>query len=444
MRRPASSAPSPEVTGPRPVATSKYSAFSLRLFPSGVCASRSTPAAPVFALVTRVPVRTLMPCFLNERSSSVEIASSSTGTMRGSSSISVTSLPKRRKIEPNSTPTAPVPMITIDLGIALSPIASSLVMIRLRSISTPGTLRGCDPVATMISLRAVSVCCCPSVTSTLPFPARRPLPLIQSILFFLNSSSTPPVRPLTIRSLRDWTCAMSRPMAASPSVKPHSFQSWAILSECACSSSAFVGMQPQFRQVPPRTGARSTTAVRRPSCAARIAATYPPVPDPITTTSYSLAIYLSFFLIVESGTKETVAEAAGGGAGCGSPLSGSSRDTCERSRVYSYRRSQYDWVNTSSRRETRRASPSATSAIASPLPATTHASTTIYLTKKSRQPQAKPGPLRPGPCVIALQSGILTHGFLEDDSHLRRRSGDARHDWRHPQAGLPRLDRRQR
>ena len=100
-----------------------------------------------------------MPCFLNDRSSSVDTASSSTGTMRGSSSMMVTSLPKRRKIEANSTPTAPLPRMTIDLGISLRPIASSLVMIRLRSISMPGTLRGCEPVATMISFRAVSVCC---------------------------------------------------------------------------------------------------------------------------------------------------------------------------------------------------------------------------------------------------------------------------------------------
>ena len=31
----------------------------------------------------------------------------------------VTSLPKRRKIEANSTPTAPLPMMTIDFGIVL-------------------------------------------------------------------------------------------------------------------------------------------------------------------------------------------------------------------------------------------------------------------------------------------------------------------------------------
>ena len=53
----------------------------------------STPFAPAFAAVTFEPVITLMPRFLNERSSSAETASSSPGTRRGSNSITVTSLP---------------------------------------------------------------------------------------------------------------------------------------------------------------------------------------------------------------------------------------------------------------------------------------------------------------------------------------------------------------
>jgi hypothetical protein len=71
-----------------------------------------------------------------------------------------------------------------------------------------------------------------------------------------------------------------------------------------------------------------------------MAATYPPVPEPMTRTSYSLAIYLSFFLMVERGTKETDADAAGGAAGSGAEASGSRRESCERRRVYSYLRSQ--------------------------------------------------------------------------------------------------------
>ncbi len=79
----------------------------------------------------------------------------------------------------------------------------------------PGTLRGAEPVATMMSRRARSVCVSPSKTSTPPLPVSRAVPLIQSILFFLNRNSTPFVRPLTMRSLRACTCAMSMPMLAA-------------------------------------------------------------------------------------------------------------------------------------------------------------------------------------------------------------------------------------
>src|SRR5688572_7441181 len=165
-------------------------------------------------------------------------------------------------------------------------------MIFLRSTSMPGTLRGVDPVATTISLVAASDCFPPScnVTSTPRPPVSRAVPLIQSILFFLKSISLPPVRPAIILSLRACTAGMSIDTAApSMPLKPHSFAACAIFSACACSSNALVGMQPQIKQVPPSAFCFSTTATLRPSCAARMAATYPPVPAPITTTSYSLA-----------------------------------------------------------------------------------------------------------------------------------------------------------
>jgi hypothetical protein len=50
-------------------------------------------------------------------------------------------------------------------------------------------------------------------------------------------------------------------------------------------NSAFDGMHPIFRQVPPSVAFFSTTATFMPSCAARIAQTYPPGPVPITTRS---------------------------------------------------------------------------------------------------------------------------------------------------------------
>ena len=79
----------------------------------------------------------------------------------------VTSLPNRRKIDANSTPTAPLPRIAIDFG-------TSAQMNRLvagddracgRS-SMPGTLRGADPVATTISLACERARARRSVTST--------------------------------------------------------------------------------------------------------------------------------------------------------------------------------------------------------------------------------------------------------------------------------------
>src|SRR5918996_2335464 len=50
-------------------------------------------------------------------------------------------------------------------------------------------------------------------------------------------------------------------------------------------SGPWVGMPPQGRHAPPSRSSRSTRATWRPSCAARSAHEYPPVPAPITTTS---------------------------------------------------------------------------------------------------------------------------------------------------------------
>src|SRR5271154_5412390 len=60
-----------------------------------------------------------------------------------------------------------------------------------------------------------------------------------------------------------------------------------LLKMCASSalrSNAFDGMHPTLRQTPPQY-LGSTTAVFNPSCAARMAATYPPGPAPRTTAS---------------------------------------------------------------------------------------------------------------------------------------------------------------
>src|ERR671933_29075 len=60
--------------------------------------------------------------------------------------------------------------------------------------------------------------------------------------------------------------------------------SWTRWASSALRSRALDGMQPTFRHTPPQY-LDSTTATLLPSCAARIAATYPPGPAPRTTTS---------------------------------------------------------------------------------------------------------------------------------------------------------------
>ncbi len=62
----------------------------------------------------------------------------------------VTSVPKDRKIEANSTPTAPAPTITSVLGTCGSFRMSRLPTITLPSKSTPGSERASEPVANMM------------------------------------------------------------------------------------------------------------------------------------------------------------------------------------------------------------------------------------------------------------------------------------------------------
>src|SRR5919198_3544831 len=70
---------------------------------------------------------------------------------------------------------------------------------------------------------------------------------------------------------------------------PKSPACWVSEKTSATRRIAFAGMQASFRQRPP-TSPFSTTAVFIPSWAARIAATYPPGPEPITMQSYCSGI----------------------------------------------------------------------------------------------------------------------------------------------------------
>ena len=115
------------VLGLRPTATSSFSASSSSCLPSLVTSVSFTPLSVLRMFSARAPVSTRIFCLRKLRSSSLEMSSSSTGTMRGSISITVTSVPNRRNMEANSTPTAPAPITTRLWGTAVRSRISMLV-----------------------------------------------------------------------------------------------------------------------------------------------------------------------------------------------------------------------------------------------------------------------------------------------------------------------------
>ena len=163
---------------------------------------------------------------------------------------------------------APAPTMMMDSGHPSRARAWRLVMMRSPSISRPGMERARAPVARM--MLGDSRTRPPGSTATRPGASSRPSPCTRSILFFFSK----PWMPFTSRC-ETWrlrwmataksTCRLSK-------VKPNSLPRSSRLITSALRSSDLVGMQPQLRQTPP-TSSRSTTAVRRPSCAARMPAT---------------------------------------------------------------------------------------------------------------------------------------------------------------------------
>src|SRR3989442_10104653 len=152
----------------------------------------------------------------------------------------------------------------------------------------PGTERGAEPVAMRTCLAASSVSD-PSASATPILAAlrKRPSPMKTSILFLRISAWTPLYSCSTTRALR--RCTASRSTATLSTVSPSSRGSFRCSRSSAVCSMAFVGMHPMCRQVPP-TFSRSTSATLSPSCAARIAPTYPPGPLPMTMRSYASGI----------------------------------------------------------------------------------------------------------------------------------------------------------
>ena len=226
----------------------------------------------------------MIPFLPNCFASSFEASASSCGISRSSISTIVTSLPNVLKIDANSQPMIPPPRITSRLGTSVC--ASRPVESTQRSDSSPGIggRIGNEPVAITADLNVTSS---PPSTRIVFASLKVPAPFTHSTPFALKSEATPPVICLTTAAFHSF--ATPKSSLGSETVTP-SFgnDSRAVCRNCAVCTQALVGMQPIRRQVPPSSGSFSMQITFAPSCAARIAAVYPPGPPPRTATSQSM------------------------------------------------------------------------------------------------------------------------------------------------------------
>ena len=144
---------------------------------------------------------------------------------------------------------------------------------RFSSMSMPLRRATSEPVAMTIALVS-SICVLPSAafTSTLPGAAMRPTPLKTFDLVLLEQEGDAldvAVDALVLELHHGGKIELGR---ADPDAHLGERVAGLVKSSEACSS-AFEGMQPILRQVPPKVLSFSTTATFMPSCAARMAQT---------------------------------------------------------------------------------------------------------------------------------------------------------------------------
>ena len=139
--------------------------------------------------------------------------------------------------------------------------AWSEVMIR-SVICTSGSSLGREPVAITTS---VAVTVRPSTLTAGP-AASVAVPCTTSIFRVEMRLVSPETSLSTTVFSNAWMAGQS---ASPDAMMPHSFERFTVSSTAADCRSAFVGMQPRSRQVPPRRSSRSMRATRLPSCADR-------------------------------------------------------------------------------------------------------------------------------------------------------------------------------
>ena len=164
----------------------------------------------------------------------------------------------------------PPPITSSRFGSDSSSSAPVESMIR-GSSGTNGSFTLSEPAATMHCSKPIFCVPPPSaVTSTTFGATNRPLPCTTSTLRCLASIRRPLVSLRTTPPFQPRSFARS--ICGAPKLMPcAAIDSASSITLAACSS-AFEGMQPTFRQTPPRLDQRSTSTTDRPRSAARNAA----------------------------------------------------------------------------------------------------------------------------------------------------------------------------
>src|SRR5574341_541432 len=189
----------------------------------------------------------------------------------------------------NSQPITPAPMMSRLPGTLCIRTASSLVRTLSPSKGRPGIAAGREPVAIMI-LSDLTSWVTPSLWTTLATSGARtePRPSMSVTPQLLNSARMPFTWVETTLSLR--SRIFSRLYFTSPvSSTPNSPAFRARSRASADAIRVLVGMQPRCRQAPP-TSSFSMTVTCAPLCAARIAATYPPGPEPMMVSCIAMFV----------------------------------------------------------------------------------------------------------------------------------------------------------
>ena len=218
---------------------------------------------------TFAPVSMRTFCFATSRAQALAISGSSSGRIWSSASSSTTSVPSRPSAEAISVPEAPAPITHRRLGCSFSSHMPAVSRIRLPNWRSRIGL-ATEPQARITRSVWISVPSNWPPIFTLPSSVTEPKPSIRSISFFLKSPATPPVSVLITLS----RCLTAPPYSteAPSTLIPNEPACCTSVNTSATRRIALAGMQASLRQRPPVLPF-STTAVLRPSWAARIAAT---------------------------------------------------------------------------------------------------------------------------------------------------------------------------